>query len=72
MKIHLVISLLSTAVAFVSPPAFIRTHNVALKATDAERHLEQLLEEWNQLESLLEEVNRKDDRNDDVRCSLCL
>jgi hypothetical protein len=71
MKIHLVLSLLITAAAFVSPPpAFIRTHNVALKATDAEQHLEQLLEEWNQLETLLEEVNRKDDRNDDVRCSL--
>lgn len=70
MKILLVLSLLSTAAAFVSPPAFFRTHNVALKATAAEQHLEQLLEEWNQLEYLLDELNRKDDRNDDVRCSL--
>lgn len=72
MKIHLVLSLLSTAAAFVSPPAFVRTHNLAFKATAAEQHLEQLLDEWNQLESLLEELNRKDDRNDDVRCSLCV
>ena len=69
MKILLVL-FLSTAAAFVSPPAFFRTHSVALKATAAEQHLEQLLEEWNQLEKVLEELNRKDDRTDDVRCSL--
>jgi hypothetical protein len=65
MKIALVISLLTTAAAFSSPPsAFVRTHTVALKVTAAEQHLETLLEEWNQLESELEVYK---DRKDDVR-----
>jgi hypothetical protein len=62
MKIVLLFSLLATVAAFSSPPAFARTHTVVLKATGAEQHLETLLEEWNQLESELEEYkNRKDD-----------
>jgi Skp family chaperone for outer membrane proteins len=65
MKHELLFSLLATAAAFSSPPAFVRTHTVALKVTAAEQHLETLLEEWNQLESELEAY--KDRKDDDVR-----